>query len=377
MLVHGLGGGSDTWDDLRFTTPIGELIFKNSAGSLGTIVKAVNMNGSAAFLDNARILLNLRYGQNKFSENIYPNSFQSMLLEMRNKGFACNRVDYICHSMGGAMGRAAINGFPDAYNTTLGGNYIFKNYEKGFINKYISIQTPHNGSPLAEVSKRLVQQSNTMAFFVGPLTPKKALASSFWQTDNSGLNYSITPAVSDLQFKEGGIRFNTTFVKNHLIGSNNATLFDDCSIIYPKSIDEGLFSVVPFFKLLGKSSCESVNTYFSNEFGVSNFIQSSDLVVPINSQLPGKNLNVIDNSYSKFFGVKYNHMASTRNLDIGNKIFGLLNAEISSDFFADSIERNVQNNGTILKTNSLASMVETVDTSKLKIIAPLLIVVII
>ena len=180
---------------------------------MGTIVKAVNMNGSAAFLDNARILLNLRYGQNKFSENIYPNSFQSMLLEMRNKGFACNRVDYICHSMGGAMGRAAINGFPDAYNTTLGGNYIFKNYEKGFINKYISIQTPHNGSPLAEVSKRLVQQSNTMAFFVGPLTAKKALASSFWQTDNSGLNYSITPAVSDLQFKEGGIRIQHHFCK--------------------------------------------------------------------------------------------------------------------------------------------------------------------
>ena len=62
--------------------------------------------------------------------------------QTRDSKYACSKVDYVSHSMGGCVGRYAINFFPSYYYSKL-------NYSKGFINKFITINSPHNGSYLA------------------------------------------------------------------------------------------------------------------------------------------------------------------------------------------------------------------------------------
>lgn len=379
MLVHGLGGSPSTWDNFVFTSNTGTQKFYNPGNNiLGTIVKPVSMMGNSSFRTNARILLNLNQS-NTFNEFVLRNSFQKLLEETRNNGFAANKVDYVCHSMGGSMGRSAINAFPEAYNTTLTGNYLYKNYQKGFINKFISIETPYNGSPLAEVAKKLSNQLVTSTVLLPVSAAENDLAGSFWNISSNGIFISITDAVSDLQYKEGGVRFNATTVKNHLIGANVGTSTNDCDITWENiKKDENLSSLPKMYRLLLGANiinpffgCNQVNNYFTNTFGLQSFLQNSDAVVPINSQLPGKDINGLDNSFTKFFGFEFNHLKSTKSLNIGNKVFDLLNTDIGSDYFANTIVQNNNPGGYSQRiTGGGDSVIERVDTTRIKIVSP-------
>ena len=146
MLVHGLGGGHNTWNLFRFENQYGEkMVFKdNSEEIFKAGIKTVDLLPTDCFVKNGKRLLNLEENDclNKNAQiktDVTENSFQYMLAKARNDGYAANRVDVVCHSMGGSAVRTAINGFPNYYRPSSDPKFQFKNYDSGFVNKLITI----------------------------------------------------------------------------------------------------------------------------------------------------------------------------------------------------------------------------------------------
>jgi triacylglycerol esterase/lipase EstA (alpha/beta hydrolase family) len=74
---------------------------------------------------------------------------------LRNQGYATNRCDYIGHSMGGCVLRYALDHYNNHfYRSGSSSNLDYKNYGRGYVNKTITINTPHNSSPWADILNR-------------------------------------------------------------------------------------------------------------------------------------------------------------------------------------------------------------------------------
>lgn len=220
MLVHGLGGDRSTWNGFKHD---GKLFVTDGAFK---ICKAVQMYGDRSFDANSRVLLG-------FDTNKYENSFDNILQQMRNLGFAANRVDYIAHSMGGSMLRNTLH-VPqfkqDYYN-------IYKNYGRGFVNKFITLDTPHWGSPLGDIVTEFAPYMNGNSW---PVSTLNSIASeqlsafmnfqyekyneivnppagSPFTTPNARLlGIRATDAVRDLSYRNG-VRFSSISINNHVV----------------------------------------------------------------------------------------------------------------------------------------------------------------
>jgi pimeloyl-ACP methyl ester carboxylesterase len=385
MLVHGLGGNESTWDDFFYEKSYPGH-FKYSP--LWKFKGAINMYPGGSFAQNSGLLLNLnRYGEfnlvRDINENYDPNSFQYFLQNMRNRGFASNRVDYVCHSMGGAVGRTVINFDAAKYMPSESSNTKFKNYSKGFINKLITLNTPHNGSPWADA---IISLSNYRPFQIlmegiakYDIGGKALLVRSVYNTDpNTGeLDFSNPKeALINLQYGYGGIKFKTSTVKNHLIAGdiiNEASLCNStlksASLLMPDNI------FIKILRLKNLNTCERIDEFF-NKFGVLNFWTDGDIVVPLNSQLPGKNIGLSGVNYTIEYGLNAWHTNinnSDDNLPIGTKVLELLNAPVNSNLFADSIVANPSPGNLSYRTdiqNKILDISEHIDTGKIVITNP-------
>lgn len=154
MFVHGLNGsGLGTWSDFSLQYELPFIGFNNK----------VDVLGDGSYDDNAKILVN----RQDAIQNDMKNSFQGTLKLMHEKGYAANQVDYICHSMGGDMIRYAVENYPNDFYQ----NNKYKSYDAGFANKVITINTPHQGSPLADLINGFVDKI--------PLKYKAAIAADY------------------------------------------------------------------------------------------------------------------------------------------------------------------------------------------------------
>jgi pimeloyl-ACP methyl ester carboxylesterase len=127
MLVHGLKSNNSTWDNFYFSG-----------------------NQFGYFVDNRRWF--------SYAPNISPNGhfkynatlviFEifTLLERVHNSGYAALKVDYVGHSMGGSVLRTAEQEKP-AFYSGLG----YHTYSTNVINKFITLNTPHFGSPLANM----------------------------------------------------------------------------------------------------------------------------------------------------------------------------------------------------------------------------------
>ncbi|MEI8085751.1 MAG: T9SS type A sorting domain-containing protein [Paludibacter sp.] len=133
MLVHGLGGSAErTWGDFTIhnTTPLmRDTVYK--------VVQAINLQPAVRFERNAVGL----FGENEFMS--IADNFYNPINTLRSQGYSSNRIDYICHSMGGNILRYAVEHFPAKF-------YADRNYGKGYTNKVIMLNTPNEGSPFAD-----------------------------------------------------------------------------------------------------------------------------------------------------------------------------------------------------------------------------------
>ena len=165
MLVHGLNGAPDSWD--KFHLGIENPLYINDQRF--KIKKAAYMLPTAHFNVNSSTLL---------AGSEIKNSFMWYINEMRKKGYACSQVDYICHSMGGSI-------FRDAVENTA--SYKRENnYKKGFVNKCITINTPHQGSSFANV----LEDVSKVWLLTGPIISMGAISNLY---EINFLNIESTP----------------------------------------------------------------------------------------------------------------------------------------------------------------------------------------
>ncbi|MCH8555034.1 MAG: T9SS type A sorting domain-containing protein [Schleiferiaceae bacterium] len=137
LFAHGLAGDEHTFAGFKRNgvTPFEKLQFESTK---------VNMMPGASFTNNAKALLGIGGGAS--------HTFQNLLERDRLDGFASCQVDYVAHSMGGNVARAC-SLLPEFYD-------IRANYGKGYIHKLITLGTPHNGSPIADIVVKGIDKFN-------------------------------------------------------------------------------------------------------------------------------------------------------------------------------------------------------------------------
>ena len=149
MFVHGLGGDEQTWDNFAYSKGAYEPLFIQSYDIFQAGIHKPNMYPSSSFDQNARMLLAI--------DGLFSNSIQSVIENARKNGFVSNKVDYVAHSMGGSIIRYGIDKYREEYFSTYNA-LKWRNYNKGFTNKLITLNTPHNGSVFADHLNTVITQ---------------------------------------------------------------------------------------------------------------------------------------------------------------------------------------------------------------------------
>lgn len=183
----------------------------------------------------------------------------------------------------------------------------------------------------------------------------------------------------NLRAYEGGIVFRETSIKNHLIGSDL-----DLGNVLPEH--DFLFqrfdwkTAVLYNALL--LPFETVKGVMTRKYSNTEYLNNTDLVVPISSQLSSRVNNAVNiennpvgiSNSSICYGLDKVHQKIQNSILIGNRVMRLLNAEINSGFFANSIDANSNSNGTLYRSaNSLEDSVYSYyDTSYIRIISPVI-----
>lgn len=387
IMVHGLNGSSNSFDKTKYRIDDTTRYFINAGGTDGLFKDLVipQLKNYESYIKNAEILLGI--GDLAYRSN----SFQRILKRIHEQGFAANRLDYVCHSMGGCVARTVINKYDSYYRPSITDTATMKyrNYGQGFINKLITINTPHNGSPVADLIDNLLGNGIGVLNF---LLNNKKFEGYFVKTSVNGkIYYNTSPAIKDLKAVNGGIRFSATNVKNHLIGGDiDRYNVPDALLLANLNSTGNTSAYLSLFQLLMPQGLYAVdglidylNAYISIKYNYPNFLSNSDAIVPITSQFPNINQNnirdlednaVVIDTATIGYGVERNHIQITDDLEVGTTIMRLLNSPINSGYFSNQIPANLSSGGIIYSpttTNSISdSIFSYIDTDFVKIINP-------
>lgn len=357
IFAHGLFGEQTSFYNTKYKKTNGDIAYFSSSNEW-KYVKYLDLYETGSFQQNASLLLASTYEDNL----IIKNSFKESLMEMHKRGYANKKLDYVGHSMGGCVGRYAISGGNSLFSPGIS---IFKNYSKGYINKFVTINTPHNGSFLANF---LIDKINTI-----PLLNIEDL--------NSKLKEFKFDAQVFFDLKAGGqgVDFPTTNIHNHLLCSDIDPLNSESNITL-LSIPDKFAAFIKYAEELFQVG-EKINNYYNN----ADYFQNSDGVVHLSSQLAGKSvtgaININNNQTtigktSLISGFDKFHVGIQTNIKVGNRLKVLLNAGINSDFFDESIPANpfitsaTNNNPTQSRLSVAQDTTVVYDTNYIKIIYP-------
>lgn len=356
VFAHGLFGNPSSFYYSKYKMANGEVAYFNSSQEW-KFVKYLDLYELGSFQQNASLLL-------ADNDNlIVENSIKESLLKMHKSGYANKRIDYIGHSMGGCVARYAIVGGNSLYKPGIG---LFKNYQKGYINKFITINTPHNGSFIAN-------------YFIDFLTsPLSDIENWLKKIKEFGFD---SESIINLRADGNGINFPLTTIRNHLLSSDldKNNLFNNNFLI---SHFNEYSQVIRSF-----NNISDIGGYIYQEFGNNQYFQNSDGIVHLSSQLAGKSLfnaiNIDNNQMnagntSLITGLDKFHVGIQSDIKVGTRLKVLLNAGINSGFFDESIPANPFINNANSNNPSLSRLLTTsdttlvYDTNYVKIINPLI-----
>ena len=402
LLVHGLASSSSAWDDFGYGSSYYKRRFVEESNPLYKTgleqVKAIQLSPSDYFVENATRLLDK---DNK-------NSIQARILAVRNKGYASNQVDYVCHSMGGCVLRTAITSQDTKnlfYQTgKYASNYPFKTYGKGYVHKAITINTPHNGSPLADLLADMGELSKTdyimkLRLNIYNRTPKiqDMIQDMISFTVKDGVYYyQATPAINNLQVMGDGAYFlPDTHVRHHLIAGDinidsrnpfslttfledetNQQANESRHFIAEMAMAAGLLLAAPI--TWGFEDVVREIEDYSEILGIPQFFENGDGVVSLASQMAVPETPVPTSSsyktifYSQGQSINANHLQIVSRYDVGNQVKDLLNMRLQGNLFSDTIKANPRKMGGLrAKSEADVTTHETVfDRTHIEIIAP-------
>ncbi len=393
MLVHGLGGNDHTWDNLNFDFQGQNHILSNA--SMFRYHKAIKMLPHANFTTNALGLLT----EGGTVPGITQGSrFHEMVESMRQMGYATNQVDYVCHSMGGCVLRTAEGTYADQfYGKGIYQNRQYKNYQKGFVHKAITINTPHKGSPWGDVIENNAATFNLILPVLDAwrkVNPNATIFSFIEPSVLFNVFYASTDAVKDLRLV-GGAKLSKTNTRTHLIAgeifpitgipANLKLEFDEDLFDFSDNLLTACWTVetdpiikakLSTFKKMISSRHRAI-LFMEYEASLKvpvttsvNAFTNGDGIVALNSQLAG-----VPSSPNRtiFKGWETRHTNITDITKTGNKVFSLLNSNVNSNLFdvvqASALaspspqEKAIQNN---VNTTEV-----TLDTNKIKIDFPI------
>ncbi len=381
LLVHGLASSPEAWDLLSHMNNGQYVKFINSP--LFVYKRALTMDPIGYFHKNGAQLLGADVSAYSFNADRL-NTLQGNIEAMRNDmRYAANQVDYICHSMGGIMIRSAIGFFPQKFYSGAGDPYLFKTYKKGYTHKIITINTPHNGAPIADVLDQFIPLTPTvlnhalnLAYYHAPVF----IGGFFKPVANSGGNYwsgfEATDAVNNLQVtaQRGGVNMLKTTNKFHMItgdlnwNSNHIEPFNIGTINYAlakiyKTLIQTIYAASYNSEEIDQATAEATRAYlrqimaepyetmiadFLNwmaaKRGYANYLGDSDAVVPLMSQtaqitIPQPYISVFTptDMGTGTQGLNANHSAILWRNDVGQRVFQLLNSKMTSDLFGNEI----------------------------------------
>jgi photosystem II stability/assembly factor-like uncharacterized protein/pimeloyl-ACP methyl ester carboxylesterase len=411
-LVHGLASDPSAWNNFTFTAPNGlPLKYLDSKNFLFKVVSALTILPDAHFNTNAKGLIT----PNSSMPLSQTNTLQGVIDSMRDQGYAANQVDYVAHSMGGNVMRQATL-FTDAFKVvgTLASS-PYKNYEMGFVHKIITLNTPHNGSPWADL---ITQMSPYFNWFVRePLSNiyrgnfSKLLSCSIHPIGNynnitlSYDQFEASDAIKDLETSDPGVKMVQTNIPSHLIAGdvflNSSTIgstvwneidqkmpyFTGFINYYWETIraletDQGKKAQLNVLKSISSDAERAVkflDYYISEYLNTPNFVLHGDFVVPLISQTAGSQTagrQTSDPNVDVYSGPYAWHLDITQDLEVGDRVLQLINSPVGGPLFNNipaSSNTSALNKNSLFKKSSIqssAAMISAIDTTKIKILSP-------
>lgn len=394
VMAHGLASSEAVW--YRFHYSYNNTDYPFTISPLFKVKNAINLYPHYSYSVNALQLLSPN-GSGATTSSNRLNSFQGNIDELRKAGYAANQVDYVCHSMGGCVLRTAMSVYEDEFYGKGGhANDPYKSYGKGFVHKAITINTPHNNSPVADAVAEFIPQAPwyinlSLKTYYG--MKNEPFYSDFIQPNNKtffDLGWQATDAVRDLQVNNdaGGKDLAEVTVKNHLIAGDVD--------IYDPATAQDLADLEPYLNVLDKvldimekitlppakdylQSLQKLNKvarvlpfieWYSKQKGFPNFLGDGDLIVPLSSQLAGVNVGSTTTSIFNNTGfLNAFHTVILNRTDVGNKVKLLLNSSLSSNLFADKFPATKSNGSSLrsLKKSVSPSIVTNDSVGKTKV----------
>ena len=405
VLVHGLASSPGAWANFKHNygaTPYVE-------SKLFKYKRALTMDGRAAFYTNAELMMG--GDQAIGAKDGRLSSLQGNIEEMRNLGFAANQVDYICHSMGGIMIRASIQYFPEKYRANSS-SFMYNNYGKGFVHKLITINTPHNGSPLGDMIQEYIPLAPGIAnYFLNrhfKNSPESQIPFDFIVPDPASNNttFRASGAVSNLAVstRNGGKKLPATQIRHAMIAGDIDWYSDATAanlVTYEEYIRfanyawEFARNVTPqpfrseldaMMLLANGPRVLSFLEWISARKNFPNFLGDGDIIVPLMSQtarqpVTQSNIRVFKNSGATFAGITlpdawHSVGGILDRPDVGQHALNLLNMPLKDNvLFADVIPANtdpepafkLNGKGT---AGTEAAPTSTYDTSRIVVYSP-------
>ncbi len=415
LFVHGLASKPQFWDPLKHAYRNGFTNFVNSPLLVHSY--ALSMDPGGAFRNNAMQLLGGDISSYQQTAD-HLNTLQGNIEAIHKMGYASNQIDYIGHSMGGVIIREAIGVYNKKFYAGYSDPYYYKTYGKGFTHKIITVNTPHNSSPIADAVDEFIPQAALPVRFLmaylydfSKLTGKGPDFPSFFNQVGSGTpgQYEASKAIKNLQVTDqkpdrDGVNLLETRAKNHLIVSDlEWALFDmieDADALFFTKLYKILLQVTyaetynsqnfdPVYaeqtrtelkKTMAKDEKVMLFEYlhwYSARRGFTNFFSDGDGVVPLFSQTARQLPSALNITGFRTIGENSAfHSLIQKRIDVGQCILHLLNTSISNSKFGDVIPANIDPDpGLLAWPRPIAGNLPLAtgiffDTSKIKVDAP-------
>lgn len=339
----------------------------------------LQVNDAATMVQNVSRLIDGDLLQNEDRDN----SVQGILEGVRKMGFASSRIDFVGQGIGGVAMRAVLAAKPDKFFAD--GNYTHNNYGKGFLNKFIGLNVPHNGSPVFDLVKDMIPRLNEISKkgleAILKSNPDLQQPYYFFNTGDSALTIAgelIKKALMDT----AGFALPAMPVKNHQIISD-ADITAAVAVASPSVVAGSAgwaigravmaardFTTNPALKdtinrLFDKSISENerivrfLNT-FSATKGITNFTGDGDMISSLSSQAANAVLSLPHiTKVTSTNPAEVVHSFAFSNQTIARKIHNILNTAISSPAFANSIAAKITTAGTAVAQKIVKVLYDT------------------
>ncbi|MCD6296780.1 MAG: SBBP repeat-containing protein, partial [Deltaproteobacteria bacterium] len=302
LLSHGLWSSPDVLEDFkndlwnRFSDTGGKNIDDFIRANDGRVVNAAHFNAGAA-----RTKSNIR----------------EYLKDLRQRGSIVTQVDYMGHSMGGIWGRLVKQSYPRDVFT----------YDKSYINKIITVDTPHLGSFLADLADIIFNAADYQIRGIGNI--RDVLCTISFSVDLP----MCFGAVEDLT-TEGCVDWlEDVYMPSHAVVGNKyidtACLLLSLSDRIP---DASAKAAAKLFKVM-----EMILKVINPDWGCENWINLldvptyTDYVVSLTSQeggLYGPQVSVFE----------MRHTECWKNEDVNGEVLDLLNTSVDDPVFAGHLD---------------------------------------